>query len=249
MSQQIIPSSSQAHGAFDGGRIQERKPIGFPQDGGLITPYSTLFYWAHAWSKEGGMIGEHPHKGFEIMSVVLSGEIEHYDSQLKGWKKLVAGDVQLIRSGSGITHAEKISKDSSIFQIWFDPDLNKTLRKSASYNDYSSSSLPVFSDTESSAKIIVGGTQVSMDAQVDYIQEITFKVSNKTYPLNKESVYSFFVLEGTLSANGKEVKKNDFVILRDEEELKLTEIFDGTKIFMIKTPLRPAYKTYSEMYL
>ena len=164
----------------------ERKPIGFPQDWGKQKPYSTLFYWAHAWSDTGGLIGEHPHKGFEIMSFVLAGEIEHYDSQLKGWKKLKAGDVQIIRAGSGITHAEKINDLSSIFQIWFDPNLNETLTKPASYNDYTGDSFPVFEDKESKTKVMVGGTQLTMDSKVDYIQEITFYVSEKeAITLNK----------------------------------------------------------------
>ena len=31
-----------------------------------------------------------------------------------------------IQSGSGISHSEFIQKNSSIFQIWFDPNINKT---------------------------------------------------------------------------------------------------------------------------
>ena len=74
-----------------------------------MKPYSNLFYWAHAWSDKGSLIGEHPHKAFEILSFVLEGDIEHYDSKLRGWKPLQKGDVQIIRAGSGISHAEKIN--------------------------------------------------------------------------------------------------------------------------------------------
>jgi hypothetical protein len=44
----IISKSQQAVGAFNHGQIIENKPIGFPQDGGFVRPYSTLFYWARA---------------------------------------------------------------------------------------------------------------------------------------------------------------------------------------------------------
>ena len=243
----LITSENQAHGAFDAGRIREKKPIGFPQDYGQTKPYSTLFYWAHAWSDAGGFIAEHPHRGFEIMSVVLTGEIEHYDSAHKGWKKLASGDVQVIHSGSGISHAEKIKEKSSIFQIWFDPDLNKALGKPASYKDYESASFPVFEDDDSKAKIIVGGTQLTMDAEIDYIQEITFKVPEKKYPLKNESVYSLFLLEGKLSLNGKFMERNDFAIVSDEPSLDLSSIEKNSRIFLIKSPVRPSYKTYAEM--
>src|SRR3972149_10894032 len=98
----IYPKDRQAKGSFNFGKILEHKPIGFPQDGGELKPYSSLFYWAHAWSEGGGLIDQHPHKGFEIMSYVLKGEIQHYDNKLNGWKRLKAGDVQVIRAGSGI---------------------------------------------------------------------------------------------------------------------------------------------------
>ena len=32
--------------------------------------------------------------------------------------------------GNGISHAEEIDDKSKIFQIWFDPDLSKSLQKS-----------------------------------------------------------------------------------------------------------------------
>ena len=41
---------------------------------------------------------------------------------------LKEGDVQIIRAGNGISHAEEIDDNSEIFQIWFDPNLSKTLK-------------------------------------------------------------------------------------------------------------------------
>lgn len=247
MSITIIPKDEQAHGAFDGGKILERKPIGFPQDGGKTRPYSTLFYWAHAWSDKGGLIGEHPHKGFEIMSFVLTGEIEHYDSKLQGWKKLKAGDVQIIRAGSGITHAEKVNEAGSIFQIWFDPNLNETLTKPASYNDYTGDSFPVFEDKESKTKVMVGGTQLTMDSKVDYIQEITFYVSEKIFPLGHESVYSFFILDGSMELNKQKMNTGDYAIVKQETEIRFSSMEKNTRIFIIKTPLNPGFQTYAKM--
>lgn len=243
----IIPKNEQAHGAFDGGAILEKKPIGFPQDGGKVKPYSTLFYWAHAWSERGGLIGEHPHKGFEIMSFVLTGEIEHYDSQLKGWKKLKAGDVQIIRSGSGITHAEKINANSSIFQIWFDPDLNKTLGKPASYNDYTADSFTVLADKDTMTKVMVGGTELAMDSKVDFIHEVSFLTSEKVFPLKEDSVYSFFVLNGSLELNGKKMNTGDYAVVKQETEMKFTAMEKNTHIFIIKTPADPGFETYARM--
>jgi redox-sensitive bicupin YhaK (pirin superfamily) len=86
-----------------------------------------LFYWAHARAVKDSTIGLHPHQGFEICSFVLKGEIRHYDTKMKEWRPLQAGDVQIIRAGNGISHSEWMGKDAEMFQIWFDPNLQKTI--------------------------------------------------------------------------------------------------------------------------
>ena len=47
---EIFNTEDQASGNFNYGEILENKPIGFPQDSGKLKPYSSLFYWAHAWT-------------------------------------------------------------------------------------------------------------------------------------------------------------------------------------------------------
>ena len=39
----IYPPDKQASGNFNFGEILEKKPIGFPQDKGQLSPYSNLF--------------------------------------------------------------------------------------------------------------------------------------------------------------------------------------------------------------
>jgi redox-sensitive bicupin YhaK (pirin superfamily) len=117
MKTQLIKAQNQARGAFDFGRIKENKPIGFPYEVGGLQSISNLFYWAHAWSDEGGLIEEHPHQGFEIMSYFIRGEQTHYDNKNNACKSLKAGGAQLIKSGNGITHTEKFMPNTAIFQI------------------------------------------------------------------------------------------------------------------------------------
>ena len=55
-------------------------------------------------------VGEHPHKGFETVTVVYQGELEHRDSS-GGGGKIGAGDVQWMTAGNGIVHEEFHSQD------------------------------------------------------------------------------------------------------------------------------------------
>ncbi|TWT52145.1 pirin family protein [Allorhodopirellula solitaria] len=50
-------------------------------------------------------VGEHPHKGFETVTILYQGELEHGDSS-GGHGTIGAGDVQWMTAASGIVHEE-----------------------------------------------------------------------------------------------------------------------------------------------
>ncbi|MBC2669329.1 pirin family protein [Novosphingobium piscinae] len=65
----------------------------------------------------------HPHRDMEIVTYVRQGAISHRDS-LGNEGRTVAGDVQVMSAGTGITHAEYNLEDEEtrLFQIWILPD-------------------------------------------------------------------------------------------------------------------------------
>jgi len=65
----------------------------------------------------------HPHADMEIITYVREGAITHQDN-LGNKGRTVAGDVQVMSAGSGITHAEYNLEvgTTQIFQIWIIPD-------------------------------------------------------------------------------------------------------------------------------
>lgn len=55
-------------------------------------------------------VDEHPHRGFETVTIVYNGEVEHKDS--KGGGGIIrAGDVQWMTAAAGITHREFFSEE------------------------------------------------------------------------------------------------------------------------------------------
>ena len=244
---QIIPKEKQGQGAFNGGEIVENKPIGFPQDHSSVRPYSNLFYWAHARAVTDSTIGLHPHQGFEICSFVLAGEIRHYDTHLKEWRTLRTGDVQIIRAGNGISHSEWMGKDAEMFQIWFDPDLTKTMEKSASYDDYHAADFPTHTEEGVLVKTIVGkGSPFRMDTPGVEVLRLELNSGPHTFEADPAKLYSAYVLEGELSFNGQTAKLHDFAILSGLDTVELRTM-TGAKIFLIVSPADPGYQTYAQL--
>lgn len=57
-------------------------------------------------------VGQHPHRGFETVTVAFQGEVEHHDST-GNTGTIQAGDVQWMTAGRGIIHQEYQSKKFS----------------------------------------------------------------------------------------------------------------------------------------
>src|SRR5258707_9898852 len=67
---------------------------------------------------------DHPHRGFETVTYMLSGDMEHQDSSGHAGR-LRSGDVQWMTAGSGVVHAELPSAEFMRkrgpmhgFQLW-----------------------------------------------------------------------------------------------------------------------------------
>lgn len=74
-----------------------------------ITPF-LLFDYAGPWNFEPVSghprgVGEHPHKGFETVTIVYDGEVSHRDSTGSGGT-IGSGEVQWMTAGAGVIHEE-----------------------------------------------------------------------------------------------------------------------------------------------
>ncbi|TVR74570.1 MAG: hypothetical protein EA408_02350 [Marinilabiliales bacterium] len=237
--------SAGMHGNLD---LHERKPVGFYKDAGLLSPYSNIFYWSHMSSGSGADTGEHSHKGFEILSFVLNGEIEHYDNRYRGWKRLSAGDMQVIMAGNGYVHSERFLPASSVLQIWFDPDLEKTLNRPSSYSDFPSDRFPIRIEEGRSTKVYVGeGSGAVIHTPGVTISEISLAEGKHACNFPGNVFISGFILEGHLNLRGSDLGQYDFFIAKEEEKLEMNAKSD-CRLFVVESPVDSGYPTYAGDY-
>ena len=180
--------------------------------------------------------GKHPHDNMEIISIPLSGDLEHEDSM--GNKGVIReGDIQVMSAGTGIFHSEKNkNKDREVkfLQIWIIPNKQNveprydqvTLNKIAKENEFYQILSPDKDDQ---------GVWIHQDAW--------FSLGNFTkdrqgeYRLKKtdNGVY-FFVLEGAAHIAGNDVAKRDGLGVWETAEI-LIEAKENTKILLLEVPM------------
>ncbi|EMM76827.1 pirin family protein [Leptospira santarosai] len=161
----------------EGGGFPVRRP--FPvRDLIQLDPFLLLDEMGPVEYKPGKAIGapEHPHRGFETVTYLLTGEMEHRDSW-GNYGKLKSGDVQWMTAGSGLVHSELPSNDFQKnggrmhgFQLWVNlPSSQKMSRPR--YQDTPSERIPEIetSDGKTKIRVIAGevfGTKAVIETKI-----------------------------------------------------------------------------------
>lgn len=249
----IVKPQYQAVGAFDGGKITEQKPIGFPGEGSQIERLGPLFYWAWAKSTEPAEIGLHPHQGFEIISYVIEGKVYHRDTL--GTESIVnEGGAQLMQTGSGVYHAEVFKEPSQMFQIWFEPHLSQAIQRKPTYALYEPHDFPITEQEGIQIKTVLGKTspmQIVADAAMwdvfipnglEYRYHLSSNRTLSGLAIRGDGVISFDTNESS------EFEHKDFVIAQSEEggEVVIKAMDKDLRIFLIEVPTQVDYPLYKK---
>jgi redox-sensitive bicupin YhaK (pirin superfamily) len=167
----------------------------------------------------GGGFGMHPHRDMEIITVVLSGALEHKDSMGNG-SIIRPGQVQYMAAGTGVLHSEfnpSPSEPTHLLQIWILPD-----KKGAkpNYAEKSFAKAPT-------GKLNLIVSKAGRDGSIPINQDADLFVGkfnggeNVTHQLKPGRHAWLHVAEGELTVNGQKLSAGDAMALSDESELKL----------------------------
>jgi redox-sensitive bicupin YhaK (pirin superfamily) len=161
---QSIQRSADRHWVGDGFPV--RTLFAYSDLGPAVSPFLLLDYagpMEFAPTRERRGVGEHPHRGFETVTIVYDGEVEHRDSS-GGGGRIGPGDVQWMTAASGLVHEEFHGRDFArrggmfeMVQLWVNlPAKNKMA--APGYQSILGSDIPVVTlpDGAGSARVIAG---------------------------------------------------------------------------------------------
>ncbi|MET6623865.1 pirin family protein [Klebsiella michiganensis] len=216
----------------------------------LLLDYAGPHHFPAGTGKRG--VGEHPHRGFETVTVVYSGEVEHRDSTGRGGV-IGPGDVQWMTAGAGILHEEfhsaeftRTGGELKMIQLW----VNLPAKDKMTQPGYQSITADVIPDVElpnnaGHMRVIAGRYEDIVgpahtfsplnvwDLQLNQSQEIT---------LHQPAGWStaLVVLEGEVVVNGEgSAREGQLVVLSQKgEALHLSASSNVKVLLMAGEPLQ-----------
>lgn len=166
MSKKVLGRYGNDRGHWVGDGFPVRSLFSYNTLGAHISPFLLLdyagpHYFEPAKTRRG--VGQHPHRGFETVSIVYDGEVEHRDSAGNGGV-IGPGDVQWMTAAGGILHEEHHSpgfaKSGGPFrmvQLWVNLPAKDKMAP-AGYQAIVSADIPVVElpDGAGKARVIAG---------------------------------------------------------------------------------------------
>lgn len=182
----------------------------------LMLDYAAPYQFAPNEARSPRGVGQHPHKGFETVTIAYQGEVAHRDSS-GGGGVIREGDVQWMTAGSGVIHEEFHSEDFSrrggmfeMVQLWVNlpaKDKNTPPR----YQHLAKEAIPVvqLADEAGYVRVIAGQHEGVQGAATTFTE---MNVWDVVINAGKEAVLtvpdnhslSMVVLRGQAQFNGQE---------------------------------------------
>jgi quercetin 2,3-dioxygenase len=178
---------------------------------------------------------DHPHRGFETVTYMLSGEFEHKDSAGHSGS-ITPGSVQWMTAGGGVVHSEMPShkfneKGGRLhgLQLWVNlPKRDKLIP--AHYQEITADKIPTAtsSDGKVSVRVIAGealGAKAIINTRTP-IQYLHFKLApgaSIVQPVPQDFHAFAYVLEGEIVAKSRTAPRHSMILFApDGDEIELT---------------------------
>ena len=189
----------------------------------------------------------HPHRGIETVTYMLAGDFEHKDST-GGQGRMTAGDVQWMKTGSGIIHSEMPAmKEGKLhgFQLWINMPASMKMDK-PEYHYIDADKMSMHKDDDKKIKVIAGKFQKAEGPIKKHnVEPVYFDVElkkDKEFNFEIPSSHNSFIylIEGEIKIGEKEhdkVKDSTLILLTSGEKLKVTALTKAKFLLISGKPI------------
>lgn len=196
-------------------------------------------------------VGEHPHRGFETVTIVYSGEVEHRDSA-GGGGVITPGDVQWMTAASGLVHEEfhgaefaKRGGEFEMVQLWVNLPRKDKMTKPR-YQGVKNETIPTVTlpDGAGTLRVIAGNYQDAKGPALTFtpinMWDLRLKAgSTVSLKVPEGHTTTAFVLSGQVEAiGGEKVGEAELAVFeRFGEELTFKVLEDTKMLFLGGEPI------------
>lgn len=188
---------------------------------------------------------DHPHRGFETVSYILEGAIEHGDSQ-GNHGRIGAGDVQWMTAGSGVIHSEmpsaELRRDGGRlhgFQLWVNlPRRDKMMKPR--YQELRASEIPTATSADGTVTVtVIAGESLGARATIDtrtpiiYLNVRMAAGARFAQPIPATYNAFAFVIREEATFAGHAARENDMVVFDRNGDEVVIESENGAELLLI----------------
>jgi len=182
--------------------------------------FDPFVLWDHFDIAEGGF-PPHPHRGFEAITWLFSGGMQHKDN-LGNEGTIHAGGAQRFTAGRGITHSEMPDGEAAGIQLWI--NLPQRLKHiDADYQQVEAADLPSEQEGGVCLTYIVGSQgPIRLHTDVEFLQLDLTPKSTHQREISAGWRGIVYAVSGQILINGEPLHAGQAAFVEGEDEIELT---------------------------
>ncbi len=189
----------------------------------------------------------HPHRGIETVTYMLAGDFEHKDST-GGKGRMTAGDVQWMKTGSGIIHSEMPAmKEGKLhgFQLWINMPAKMKMSK-PEYHYIDADKMAVHKDDDKQIKVIAGKFEKAEGPIKGHnVEPVYFDIElkkGKEFIFHIPSTHNSFIylINGEIAIGDQahdKVKDSTLILLTKGKNLKVSALSNAKFLLISGRPI------------
>lgn len=188
---------------------------------------------------------EHPHRGFETVTYMLAGNMEHRD-HMGNVGNLAPGSVQWMTAGKGVIHSEMPQQIDGMlwgFQLWINLPAKRKM-VDAAYQEYTAAEIPVAIDEQGVQRKVIAGESLGVegliqapDTQPLYIDVSMPNQSELVHPLSEGHRVMIYVYQGKIAAGDEPLAASELAILTSGDQIRINAAEDSKFLLIGGKPI------------